>query len=288
MNNSSSKIVCAALVTASLGAQAAGLTASSTTLSPEIDGKVDAQIWSEAAPITVRDGVSDVNITLKALHDDQHLYLLAQFPDPDESRLQKPLKWDEELGIYTLGNEREDTLVLKWNMSDSQTDLTLKSNVGYLADVWFWKANRTDPVGYADDKIQVYSQRHTKGGKPLLSENGTLFYLTRKGDIGKSSYKQVLKAGFEGGVLPGYENVVPEGSRADIAAKGHWENGLWTVEFKRKLSTGNSDDVQLDLNKEAFFAVSRYEVAGRKVNPKLSQPLYGAGEVGEIIQLTFD
>lgn len=33
------------------------------------------------------------------------------------------------------------------------------------------------------------------------------------------------------------------GSRDDISGKGVWKNGRWTVEMKRKLSTGNKDDV---------------------------------------------
>lgn len=45
----------------------------------------------------VRDGMSDVDITLRALYDNQHIYILAQFLDPDESRVHKPLMWDKDL-----------------------------------------------------------------------------------------------------------------------------------------------------------------------------------------------
>lgn len=172
-------------------------------------------------------------------------------------------------------------------MSNPVTDLTLKSDVGYLADVWFWKANRSDPSGYADDKMHIYSQQYSAKSTPQISQNGTLFYLTRKGDEGKSSYKQVLKANYEGDSLPSYQISDPQGSRGDVQAKGHWENGRWTAEFKRKLATGNSDDLEMNTAALAHFAVARYEVAGRKINPELSQPIYGAGEVGEVIELTF-
>jgi hypothetical protein len=37
------------------------------------------------------------------------------------------------------------------------------------------------------------------------------------------------------------------GSRDDIAAKGIWKNGTWTVEFKRALVTGNDDDIAFNV-----------------------------------------
>lgn len=39
------------------------------------------------------------------------------------------------------------------------------------------------------------------------------------------------------------------GSRDDIAAKGIWNNGRWTVEMARRLDTGHSDDIQFKAKK---------------------------------------
>lgn len=41
----------------------------------------------------------------------------------------------------------------------------------------------------------------------------------------------------------------------DIAARGEWRNGLWTVELSRKLNTGHNEDVQFDVTKECYFAM---------------------------------
>jgi len=46
--------------------------------------------------------------------------------------------------------------------------------------------------------------------------------------------------------MPKYVNTEnPTGSIADVKAKGVWANGMWRLEIKRKLNTGNPDDVLL-------------------------------------------
>jgi hypothetical protein len=57
--------------------------------------------------------------------------------------------------------------------------------------------------------------------------------------------------------IPGYVIAHPDGSRGDLSAKGRWEAGFWTVEFRRKLVTGQPDDVNFtDLNRTYLFAVA--------------------------------
>jgi hypothetical protein len=81
--------------------------------------------------------------------------------------------------------------------------------------------------------------------------------------------------------------LVREGSRADVRAKGVWRDGIWTVEFSRKLATNNLDDIQFNVGQVYQLGVSRYEIAGRKRNPSLDQPWYGAGEVTAPLILQF-
>lgn len=49
-------------------------------------------------------------------------------------------------------------------------------------------------------------------------------------------------------VLPQFEPVELTGNAGDVHAKGHWEDGFWTVEFRRKRITegGGSWDVQFE------------------------------------------
>ncbi|MBF0383825.1 MAG: hypothetical protein HQL69_22645 [Magnetococcales bacterium] len=166
-------------------------------------------------------------------------------------------------------------------------DLSLSGDRPYTADIWYWKAARTDHAGYADDKIQTYSLYKQKKTKQLLSKSGRLFYLTRSGDSGKSAYATVFQDSYSGKRIPRFIFRTPEGSRADVRAKGHWKNGLWTIEYARKLKTGHKDDVAFNLNGEYQFGISIYEVAGRNREAHATKPLFGSGEINETLILKF-
>jgi hypothetical protein len=112
-------------------------------------------------------------------------------------------------------------------------------------------------------------------------------YLIRKGDSGTPAYKDTLYTDYKGDKLPRYTNPTPTGSRADTKAKGVWSDGKWTIEFARALHTGNGDDIQFDTSKSYLFGVSRHEVAGRPLDPKLDQPLFGSGDISEDLKLQF-
>jgi len=251
---------------------------------PLIDGERDA-LWDKAENITVKDAIYNKDITLKSVHTNSHIYFLVSFNDDKENRSHRSQHWNSKLHRYVNGPEREDSFIFKWNMTPVRSGLTLSEEMPYTADIWFWKACRTDHAGYADDKIQLYSNIKTKNSLMLLSNNGNIFYLTRKGDSGEAAYRAALYAEKEGNVMPKFIHSVPTGSRADIRAKGRWKDGVWTIEFARKLLTGNLDDISLYKNKRHDFAVSITEIAGRKPEPDSENPMYGAGEVGELITI---
>jgi hypothetical protein len=254
---------------------------------PVIDGNSADLVWSQAQVVTVHDQVADIDITLRAIFFGETLYLLSQFPDATESRLHRQLVWNPAQQGYEEGPTREDCLVLKWSMVPHETKLTLKENRPYRADIWFWKANRTDHAGYADDKMQIYSTTRDKKAKLLISETGNVFYLVRQADEGQPAYQPILQATFSQDKVDKYEYKMPTGSRADIRAKGVWKNGVWTVEFSRKFNTGHPDDVLFSLRGAYPFGISRYEIAGRDPEPEAETPLYGAGDVGEVLTLKF-
>nr|WP_320049453.1 ethylbenzene dehydrogenase-related protein [uncultured Desulfuromonas sp.] len=255
---------------------------------PVVDGRGDESIWQHASPTVVHDVVADIDITLKATYTNERIYLIASFEDATENREHRSLIWNSELQSYENGPAREDVLVLKWNMSPHETDLTLHSDRPYRADIWFWKAHRTDHSGYADDKVQFYTTTRKKNGQQLISKSGKVFYLQRQGDEGESAYLPELYVNYVGATAEKYQLVIPTGSRADVRAKGVWHDGHWTIEFSRALDTGHSDDLQFSPERSYRFGVSRYEIAGRDSEPQSEQPLYGCGEVGELIDLVFD
>lgn len=52
------------------------------------------------------------------------------------------------------------------------------------------------------------------------------------------------------------------GDRGDISARANWNNGMWTLEFSRKLKTGSQYDVQFDdLSKAYAFGVAVFDNA---------------------------
>ncbi len=254
---------------------------------PAVDGDGQDAAWGRAPTLITRDRVAGVDIRIQSVYTDKHIFFLIRFPDPDESRLHKPWVWDPAAQMYAIGPDREDCFVLKWALDEDTADLRLDADQPYRADIWFWKANRTDPGGYADDKIQLYSDVSLHKSKPIPSATGQTMFLQRKGDGGKPAYASILPVEYEGDTRMQYHPQEPSGSRADIRARGKWTTQSWCIEFSRRLVTGQVDDVQFDSRKNYYFGVSRYEIAGREPNAALSQPLYGSGDVSEGLLLGF-
>ena len=254
---------------------------------PIIDGRADDPVWMEAPEITTFDTVAGIEIALRAVHTSDELFILVTFPDDTENRDHKLLVWDEQIGAYQIGPKREDVVILKWSMEPHSVDLSLSGDQPYRADVWYWKASRTDHAGYADDKMQDYCMIHKSRARRMISSGGRTFYLTRSGDEGEPAYRAAVYEKYLEDELPMYTFHTPQGSRADVRAKGHWQNGMWTVEFRRKLSTGHIDDVQFDPNLAYQFGISRFEIAGRATDPAIEQPNFGAGDVTENLYLQF-
>jgi len=264
------------------------LTASRVSQLPTADGNDDESAWQLAEPISSYDPVAKINIEIRAVYTDDSIAILTRFQDPNENRIHKRLIWDAESGIYITGSQREDTMVLKWNMNPLPTDISIVSDRPYKADIWYWKSYRTDHAGYADDKVHNYSKyKYGSKNKRLISRKGQTFYFSRSGDDGTSAYQSLVPTELQEQVMEGYRFRLPTGSRADVRARGQWKDQTWTVEFTRKLETGHDDDVQLLPKNQYIFGVSRHEIAGRKPDPKIEQVNFGSGEITELLTLKF-
>jgi len=254
---------------------------------PMVDGLEKENVWKGVDAVTTFDPIAQLEITIKSVYTDSTVYFLVSFPDKDESRLHRCWVWDKEQQMYVEGPKREDVFVFKWKLDDATKDLSIYSDEPYKADIWYWKANRTDPQGFADDKIQILTQYSEKNSFEVTSKSGRKMYIQRKGDAGRSTYKTKIYVDYEGDMVQRYILRQPDSSRADVRAKGVWENGRWTIEFSRALVTGNGDDVNFyNIDKSYGFGVSRYEIAGRP--PENSeQPLFGSGDITEMLTLEF-
>ena len=62
--------------------------------------------------------------------------------------------------------------------------------------------------------------------------------------------------------IPGIVKSAIVGDRGDIAAAWKWQDGMWTIEFSRKLDTGSETDVQFsDLAATYYFGVAVFDNA---------------------------
>ncbi|MCX6832483.1 MAG: ethylbenzene dehydrogenase-related protein, partial [candidate division Zixibacteria bacterium] len=145
-------------------------------------------------------------------------------------------------------------------------------------DIWSWSSITSNPTGYSDDKYMDGTGQILDEFNPLGYVDGI------KGDIGRatsmanllsvhtatviSAYRPLYqtttdpdsiatyplwdwqittytaKDWSQGFAVPTFITTVPTLSRADIMSRGKFDNGTWTVEFRRLRATGNGDDTK--------------------------------------------
>jgi hypothetical protein len=255
---------------------------------PVIDGIGNDNAWKSAPEIQTLDISSQRPITMRWVHSSDSIFLLASYPDAAPSITHKSWLWQPQEKVYKALGDREDMLVLKFSMVGNDRNISFRDAEPYRADVWFWKACRTNGSGYADDKWQALL---TEGGKDTVdvpSPKSGKLYLTRQGDAGKAAYTDTLPLEYETDLVAGFKPNPSDGSRADIRAKGVWKDGFWTIEFSRKLNTRHDDDVQFQVGGTYLFGVSCYEMAYSPVDPRCFQPIYKTGDVFDRLMLRID
>lgn len=155
---------------------------------------------------------------------------------------------------------------------------------GETGDMWHWKGVRTGSIGQIDDQFldsTPYDKEKAPGagrkndkkegggyednklvdGKPQWAAPGNRpappYWIveSQKEPFDDSKYK----AGDE---VPGIRVAPFTGDRGDLPAQARWENGVWTLEWSRKLQTGSPTDVQFaDLGKPYAFGVAVFDNA---------------------------
>jgi hypothetical protein len=199
-----------------------------------IDGIQNEKAWSSVPFQAIK--TDSCEIKYKIYSHNSCIYLLVVFPSEKENRKHRLWHWDPLKQLYLSGPEKEDELYVLW--SEFPLD-AIPGTFAENADVWIWRAARTDPAGFADDYYFInerLSSRPYNEFADLLQDNG------------KSCWFNRYFAVFAGNELPRYNQSTPEGSLADVRAKGSWNSGVWTVEFSRKMNTGNTDDIDFGRN----------------------------------------
>ncbi|MEE8107132.1 MAG: ethylbenzene dehydrogenase-related protein, partial [Planctomycetota bacterium] len=166
--------------------------AAHTATAPTIDGQVDS-VWQSAEPLTVvireaLGGGAPRTVVLRALHDGDSVYVLAQWPDATRSDMRDPYVWDPVKNVYARPSKPDDQFALEFPLTGDFRINMMTTESEFTADVWHWKAGRGNPVGWVDDK------RHLIQGKPRgkaraydMGGHETV-YIARLMDSGKSSY----------------------------------------------------------------------------------------------------
>lgn len=151
------------------------------TSTPRIDGSGNDTVWGNAPELKVqaKDGPE---ISLRSVYTSDSLYMLISWEDETES-IKKNMwvydgaKWDrlKEQRVYEFKPTKsdEDRLALHWSINNSvkgfaekgclitchdsgkfskkESRMFTNSPTEFL-DEWHWKAARTNPIGYLDDK----------------------------------------------------------------------------------------------------------------------------------------
>ncbi len=215
------------------------LKASKSATAIAVDG--NAAEWSGIDAITVpmsgRGGVDKVEIK-SAIHGDM-FYMLAVWNDPTKEDKHKPYKWDDASQSYKRTKMKEDRFAVSLAMSGNFSHDKLKG-VDFSADVWHWKAGRTNPLGIAQDKRWVISSTKIKKANKFKTRDGKKIYIGRYTDAGDKLYKATTYDVKQAETMSRYKFTKnPQGSVADVKAKGVWKDGKWTLELSRKLDTGH-------------------------------------------------
>lgn len=195
----------------------------------------------------------------------------------------------------------EDKLALLWNVNNSirgfneqgcavtchattpgrDRPLKYTNAEGELGDIWHLKTVRTAPVGQIDDQYLDNDIKSEEAGRKSDAKTGGGYtdnvkegsktppyalpgnkpappywiMASEKEPFDDSKYK----AGDE---VPGIVIAPLAGDRGDISAKAVWKDGMWTVEWSRKLQTGSKTDVQFDDAKKSYdFGVAVFDNA---------------------------
>lgn len=154
-----------------------------------------------------------------------------------------------------------------------------------IADLWHWKLVRTNQHAKADDQyVRYWVPGPTGAGDGgRASDAGAAGYGSNPAVDGRPQYrgpsltvppyyifdnqKLALDATAAAAMAVGAEipNMITSGAtgfRADVDAKGLHSLGTWGVEFRRKLVTGDVNDVQFnDLTRQYAFGVAIFDNA---------------------------
>ena len=215
---------------------------------PTVDGS-DTE-WQDIPttdiPLTyIGDKTPTKTVRLKAGVYGDRIYIYSEWDDDTEDTTHKPYVWDQHEGKYVAGPQREDRFALQFAMRGDYTTDWL-SGQEFTADMWHWKAGRTNPSGLTHDKSTIISRKAMRESYKQDLPDGESVYIYRPSDSSEEPYKTNRYFKKQADVMPKYTPVSLDSlhkSARDITAKGVWKENRWHLEQSRQLETGHTDDV---------------------------------------------
>jgi hypothetical protein len=277
---------------------------------PQIDGKLD-KAWDRvrASRVRVAEGsIGKVEVTMKAVYTDTDVFFLFQWPDKTMS-LNRTFEFDGKEWKPTKGDE--DRLSIMWDINNNlqgfqrrgcadlchqkEKKFFLATNApGERADLWHWKAQRTNPVGQADDQHLVDELSDGTGRRTdAQTSGGYASNWDKEARRPKYTFKDGVKPGpvllqkdavevkdpgaFKKGDRLPREVIAPfVGSRGAVQAAATWERGRWTLELKRSRATDDKDhDVQFaDAGRPYHFGLAVHDDSGEDEHSHTGTTVY--------------
>jgi hypothetical protein len=163
--------------------------------------------------------------------------------------------WSKEREEYIVGKEIEDAMALQFAAKGWFGECMLSGKPA-VADLWYWRAGRTNPVGFAEDGSLTVSTKRIPKANFYQAKNRKTIWVKETRDPGTAPYRSQVAGAYEGERVLRYVTREPSGSAADVTAKGAWNKKTWTVEFSRLLETGDPADAVFPLKKDLYFSAA--------------------------------
>ncbi len=222
-------------------------------------------------------GATPTLVVLSALYSDDGVAILAEWPDSTRSDMRDPYIWNANTREYDRPSKADDQFAVEFAIDGDFQPNMLPASGEYTADVWHWKAGRSNPKGWADDKRHLIRQQEIPGAKEYALGGHAKVFIARPMDEGTPAYKlRQVPADFDGEVVNSFEYQQASGSVADIRAKGVHNGSAWTLEMTRAFDTGHDDDAIIHTDVDNPFAIA-----------VLNDELYWHHSVSELLLLRF-
>ncbi len=221
-----------------------------------------------------------IAIELRAFYTDTDLYLRLSWADV--TRNDNMRGWVYDGTNWRSSGNFEDGIGILWDSERKYPDFTCAYachlddfgvsgqsfrghnrmklfKPGPLLDLWNWKAGRTGPLAFADDRYIDQQGMHGDLPGELFHPN-SLRQVRAQGDVFAAGDRPLYDfdgAPIDGQTLtlysraPGYLTDSPAGDRADVVARSFWQEDRWTLILRRKLDTGSVRDARFAPGEEA-------------------------------------